>query len=80
MDEKDKQELFELQRMVDSEGWRIFVRNTEAQLDLLRQQGWSSIKSMEQLWYAKGCMDTMTTVANFDKTLATSAQEDLDLA
>ncbi len=80
MDEQAAEaERIELQKMVESEGWRIFVRNTDAQLDHLRKYGWSSIKTMEQLWYAKGCMDTMTTLVNFDKTLAASEQTDLDL-
>jgi hypothetical protein len=71
-------ERLALEKMIESEGWRIFIRNTQAQLDSLRKHGWSTIKSMEQLWYAKGCMDTMTSCINFDKLL-TVQQEDLPL-
>jgi hypothetical protein len=82
MDGNDEKVLAEermaLEKMVESEGWRIFVRNTQAQLDNLRQHGWSSIKTMEQLWYAKGCMDTMHSCINFEKML--SVQEEMDLS
>ena len=83
MDDNDKvisEERAALQKLVESEGWRLFVRNTQAQLDNLRQHGWSSIKSMEQLWYAKGCMDTMVTCVNFDKMVVAAEQSDLDLS
>lgn len=79
MDEKTiDAERLALQKMTESEGWHIFVRNTQAQLDHLRTNGWSTIKSMDQLWYAKGCMDTMHACVNFDKLLEAAQQQPLD--
>jgi hypothetical protein len=70
-------EQMALTKMVESEGWRIFTRNTQAMLDNLRENGWGSIKTLEQLHYARGCMDTMLSCINFDKMLSVQAEMDL---
>jgi hypothetical protein len=80
MGDQDKQELAELQKMFDSEGWRVFVRHSQERLDAMKVQGWASIKSMEQLWYAKGAMETLENLIAHDKYVAALAeQQDLPL-
>jgi len=80
MEEKDKQELAELQKMIESEGWRIYARATQSQIDHLRKYGWTTIQNMDQLHYAKGCLDTLERIVNHDKAVAAMAeQQDLPL-
>lgn len=80
MDEAQKQELAELQRMFETEGWRVFVRHSQERLDAMRLQGWQAIKSLEQLWYAKGAMETLEGLIGHDQQVAAiAAQQDLPL-
>lgn len=78
-DQAFAEERTALQKLVESEGWRIFVRNTQAQLDTLRKHGWTSITTMEKLHYARGCMDTMQNLIGFEKLLEAANQAEMDL-
>ncbi len=80
MDDETKQELSELRKMMESEGWRIYVRHTQEQLDHLRKNGWTAIQNTDQLQFAKGCMQTLENIVNHDKVIeAMLVQQDLPL-
>lgn len=75
MTEENKAEFQALEKMFESEGWRIFKRDQQAMLDMFRTNGWSNVKDLNGLWYAKGMMDSLHAIINHDKAL--EAQKEL---
>lgn len=69
MTDEQKAELQALEKMFESEGWRIFKRDQQAMLDHFKSAGWESIKDMNGLWYAKGMMASLHAIINHEKSI-----------
>jgi hypothetical protein len=72
--ESQRQELMALEKMFESEGWRIFKRDQQALLDHFRSFGWDQVKDMNGLWFAKGMMTSLHAMINHDKPIDAQKQ------
>lgn len=68
--EENKAELQALEKMFESEGWRIFKRDQQALLDHFKTVGWDQVKDMNGLWFAKGMMASLYAIINHENAIA----------
>lgn len=70
----EEMEIEALRRMMETDGWTIFIREQRAVIDSLRQNSWDTIKTMEQLSYMKGFLAALEPIANFENKVDAQAQ------
>ena len=64
--ERMEAELADLRRMMETSGWVVFQRDAKEQLESLQLTTLDAIKTMEDLAYRKGVVDTLRVIVNYE--------------
>lgn len=64
--ERMEAELADLRRMMETSGWVVFQRDAKEQLESLQLTTLDTIKTMEDLAYRKGVVDTLRVIVNYE--------------
>lgn len=75
MDDLQKQDIKAAKAMMETLGWTVFIRDNKTRMEQLKELVLSSVKTVEELHYAKGVYDTLNTLVNYEQIVL--AQEQL---
>ena len=67
--ERVKAELADLRRMIQSPGWVVFQRDAKEQMESLQLGTLDAVKTMEDLAYRKGVVDTLRVIVNYEAVI-----------
>jgi hypothetical protein len=75
-DERERTEIQALKGLIEHPGWIVFQRDAKEQHDALQASTLDSIKTIEDLAYRKGVVDTLKVIVNYENVIA-AAEENL---
>lgn len=78
MDEREKAELRAVSKLVEHEGWAVLMRQTQEKLDLFRSGLPLNIRNIEELFFAKGVVVTLTELLNTAARVEQAQQSQID--
>lgn len=65
--EHQRQELAALKVMLETDGWKVFIREMMEEHTRLNQFALQRIENEQQLFYCKGVNDVLAKIVNYDK-------------
>jgi len=80
MDEHTQAENEALRELFQQEGWRVLMRNTQANIDAFRASFPFNTNTVEQLYFSRGMIATLNVLLNMEAQLEqATAEADLSL-
>jgi IS1 family transposase len=70
--EHQRQEIAALKTMMDTDGWRVFIREMTNDREILNKNALAQIDSENKLYYYKGVDEILNRVINYDKIVASN--------
>lgn len=81
MDERAAAEIRDLKLLMEHPGWLVFQRDAKDQLETLQLTALDSLKTIEDLAYRKGVVDTLKVIVNYNNLVeaaeANNASDDV---
>lgn len=77
-EDRERAELRDLKALLDHPGWIVFQRDAKEQLEALQTSTLESVKTIEDLAYRKGVVDTLKVIANYENVIAAAEQNASD--
>lgn len=70
MDERERAELEALKGLLQHPGWAVIQRDAQSQIDQMQASTLDVVKTIEDLAYRKGVVDTLRVIANYENVIA----------